>query len=121
MAGNSSRNIMKKVEQGAIFMADLNPGKGHEQKGYRPVMVVQNNILNNNLNTVLVAPVTGNMKAAGYLTTFLLEKLKSGLVKDSVALLFQLRAIDSRRLKKRVGVLNRNEFREVKRRIGLLF
>ena len=67
---------MQTVRQGDIFTADLNPVKGHEQAGFRPVLVLQNNILNANLHTVIIAPVTKNLRARGYLTTYFLDKKK---------------------------------------------
>lgn len=47
--------------QGDIYFTDLNPIKGHEQAGFRPVLIMQNNILNKNLNTVIIAPITSNI------------------------------------------------------------
>ncbi len=42
------------VWQGDIFLANLNPARGHEQAGFRPVLVIQNNILNQHLSTVII-------------------------------------------------------------------
>ena len=81
-----------------IFWADLNPVKGHEQAGIRPVLILQNNILNENLSTILVAPITTNLKAKGFLTTYFLTKKESHLEHDSVILLYQIRTIDKQRL-----------------------
>ena len=102
-------------------MANLNPVKGHEQGGYRPVLVVQNDKLNRNLNTVIVAPITSNLKAKGYLTTYFLKKSVSKLPMNSVALLFQIRTIDSSRLQKKVSQLSREQFRDVKRQMLICF
>lgn len=111
----------KNIKQGAIFLANLNPVRGHEQSGYRPVIILQNNILNKNLNTVIIAPLTTNLKAKGYLTTFFLDKKVSKLAYDSIALLFQIRAIDKIRLKKYVSALSLQIFRELKRQMYLVF
>lgn len=94
---------MRKIRKGDIFLVDLNPVIGHEQGGFRPVVVVQNNIANDILNTVMVAPLTSNPKAAGYLLTAQIDAKNSGLYRDSIALLFQVRTIDKRRLVKRLG------------------
>lgn len=112
---------MSLIKQGAIFMTDLNPVKGHEQAGYRPVIVLQNNILNQNLNTVVVAPITKNLQAKGLFTTFFIKKNVSKLNYDSVILLFQIRTIDKRRLKKYVSVLERRVFSEIKKQLALVF
>ena len=112
---------MKTVCQGDIYLADLNPVKGHEQGGFRPILVVQNNILNANLNTVLIAPITKTLTAKGFLTTYFLEKKHLGLKFDSIALLYQLRTIDKLRLRKRLCRLSGDEMKNVKDQLRLLF
>lgn len=109
------------ILQGSIFMADLNPVKGHEQGGYRPVLVMQNSILNKNLNTVIVAPITKNLKAKGFFTTYYLPQNSSRLDFDSVVLLYQLRTIDKSRLKTRVSTLNSALFKGAMEQLSLVF
>lgn len=109
------------IQQGSIFMADLNPVKGHEQSGYRPVIVLQNNILNKNLNTVVIAPITKNLQARGLLTTFFLDRKNSNLRCESIVLLFQIRTIDKSRLKTFVSSLDTRLFTELKRQLGMVF
>ena len=110
---------MKQIKQGQIYFANLNPIKGHEQGGYRPVLILQNDILNKFLNTVIIAPITKNLKAKGYLTTYFLNKKTSGLKFDSVVLLFQLRTIDKKRLINKVVFLNKEIMANI--RAQLLF
>jgi len=110
-----------KFRQGDIYLVDLNPVKGHEQSGYRPVLVMQNNFLNKNLNTVIVAPLTTNLQAKGKLTTFFLSENETKLKKDSVVLLFQIRTIDKNRLKKKISSLKQNLFYEVKKQLNFIF
>jgi len=109
------------ILQGDIFLADLNPVKGHEQAGYRPVLVMQNDLLNRNLNTVIVAPIISNLKAKGRLTTFFLSCDESGLDRDSVVLLFQLRTIDKSRLEKKILNLGSECFAGVKAQLKFIF
>ncbi|MBU4332552.1 type II toxin-antitoxin system PemK/MazF family toxin [Patescibacteria group bacterium] len=109
------------IHQGEIYLANLNPIKGHEQAGFRPVLILQNNILNKNLSTVIIAPITSNLKAKGRLTTYFLSKEISGLDRDSVVLLFQIRTLDKERLQKRVGILSKEEFREIKQQLRFIF
>ena len=109
------------IKQGDIYFVNLSPTKGHEQKGFRPVVVMQNNKLNKYLHTVVVAPITSNLKTAGLSLTHFLQKSKTGLKKDGVVLIFQIRAIDVRRLKKHVGILDQASFREIKRQLSLVF
>lgn len=112
---------MKPIQQGAIYLVDLNPIKGHEQGGMRPVLVLQNDILNKNLNTVIIVPLTKNLSAKGYLTTYYLPKNLSKLKFDSVALIFQMRTIDKVRLKKLITFLPSTEIKAIKEQMTLLF
>ncbi len=112
---------MKKIKQGDIFWANLDPVQGHEQAGMRPVLIIQNEILNQNLSTILIAPITSNLTVKGRLTTYFLSKKTSKLKQDSIALLYQLRCIDKSRLLERAGSLSVDVMREVKWQMGLLF
>lgn len=112
---------MKNPKQGAIYFADLNPVKGHEQAGFRPVLILQNDILNKNLSTVIIAPLTTNPKAKGYLTTYFLEKSVSKLSSDSVLLLYQIRTIDKMRLKRLVSILSPVAMKQIKEQIAFVF
>ena len=109
------------MRQGDIYLTNLNPIKGHEQAGFRPVLIMQNNILNNNLNTVIIAPITSNLKAKGKLTTYFLPKKISKFKNDSVILLFQIRTLDKNRLQKRISYLNKNDFFEIKGQLRFVF
>ncbi len=109
------------IKQGDIFLADFNPVKWYEQASFRPVLVVQNNILNDNLNTIIIAPITSNLKAKGRLTTYFLPKRISGLDMDLVVLLFQIRTIDKKRLQKRISRLNKDIFLEIKSQFKFIF
>lgn len=110
-----------RINQGDIFFADLNPVKGHEQAGLRPVLILQNNILNEFLSTVIIIPITSNLAAKGKLTTFFLEKKLTSLPKDSVALLFQIRTIDKERLVKKVFTLDERAVKEIKGQLKYIF
>lgn len=94
------------IEKGDVFFCDLDPTFGHEQSGKRPVVVVQTNAANDKLNTVMVAPLTSNLKARGYLLTVFVPAQSNGLAKDSVLLLFQVRTLDKRRLERKVAHLD---------------
>lgn len=109
------------IKQGDIFWANLNPTIGHEQKGLRPVLILQNNLLNEDLNTVIVAPITTNLEAKGFLTTYFLKSVMTGLKHDSLALLYQLRAIDKKRLNQKAGKINAGSFLEIRHRLALVF
>jgi mRNA interferase MazF len=109
------------IFQGEIYLSDLSPIKGHEQSGYRPVLIVQNNILNQNLSTVVIIPITSNLKHKENLTVYFLKKENSFLKNDSLALLFQIRSIDKSRLIKRVGNISGEEFLNIKKKLNNIF
>ena len=84
------------VKRGEIYYADLSPVVGSEQGGVRPVLIVQNDVGNRHSPTVIAAaPTHIDVQAA-----------TCGLTKDSVVLLEQIRTLDKRRLKDRMGELD---------------
>lgn len=109
------------IQQGDIFLANLNPTKGHEQSGFRPVLIMQNNILNKHLNTVIIAPITSNLDAQGKLTTYLLLNKISGLDHDSVILIHQIRAFDKERLERKIGHIPWHEFQKIRQKLSFVF
>ncbi len=110
-----------RLNQGDICLANLNPAKGHEQSGYRPVLVMQNDFLNKNLNTVAVAPLTTNLQAKNKLTTYFLSTEETKLRNDSVVLLFQIRTLDKDLLGKKVSALRVDVFYEIKKQLNFIF
>lgn len=94
------------VKRGDIFYADLSPVIGSEQGGIRPVLVIQNDVGNKFSPTVIVAAITSQISKAKLPTHVELPSAISGLGKDSVVLLEQLRTIDKRRLRERVAHLD---------------
>jgi mRNA interferase MazF len=109
------------IKQGDIYWVGLNPVKGHEQSGIRPVLVLQNNLLNQHLSTVLVAPLTTNLTAKGLLTTYFIEKGTAKLKQSSIVLLYQLRAVDKSRFTKKIGQVEEKQMTEIKFQMALLF
>ena len=110
-----------KIQRGDIFLCDLNPAIGYEQKGVRPVLVLQNDTINKRLKTVMVAPATTNLKAKRFLLTVFVSSKQSGLPQDSVILLNQIRTVDKRRLKKKMGHLGTDLMNQVAQAIRLAF
>ena len=99
------RNDMKDIKRNEIYYADLNPVIGSEQGGVRPVLVVQNDVGNKYSPTVIAAAVTSKINKAKLPTHIELNAAEYGLSKDSVVLLEQIRTLDKRRLKERIGAL----------------
>jgi len=101
------------IRRGELYYADLSPVVGSEQGGVRPVLVVQNDIGNKYSPTVIAAAVTSQMGKAKLPTHISLSAGDYGLPKDSVVLLEQIRTIDKRRLRERIGELPVNLMQKV--------
>ena len=96
---------MNDIKRGELYYADLSPVIGSEQGGVRPVLVVQNDIGNKYSPTVIVAAITSQINKAK-IPTHIELGLDYGLNKESVLLLEQIRTLDKRRLKEKIGVLD---------------
>ena len=94
------------VKRGDIFYADLSPVVGSEQGGTRPVLIVQNDTGNRHSPTVIAAAITSQTGKAKLPTHIEVEQNESGLTKSSVILLEQIRTLDKRRLKEKIGELS---------------
>lgn len=101
------------IKRGEIYYADLRPVVGSEQGGVRPVLVVQNNIGNQYSPTVIIAAITSQIDKSRLPTHIELSAAKFGLEKDSVVLLEQIRTIDKRRLREKVGALDQGKMQDV--------
>lgn len=91
------------VRRGDIYYADLSPVVGSEQGGVRPVLIVQNDTGNRHSPTVIAAAITSQLGKAKLPTHILLAAQCCGLPRDSVILLEQIRTLDKRRLRERMG------------------
>jgi mRNA interferase MazF len=100
------------MRQGEIWLADLEPTKGSEQSGKRPVVIISGDTLNEALPIVIVVPLTSRIKS--YPTYVALSADKTnGLAKDSEAIPFQIRTIAKKRLTKQIGHTTEAELREI--------
>ena len=89
---------------GDVYWADLPPSDGHEQSGRRPVMIFQNDGYAGSLPTVLIIPLSSSAAALRFPGTVELPTTDAnGLAYDSVLLVFQIRALDRRRLRTYIG------------------
>lgn len=86
-------------------MADLNPVKGSEQSGIRPVAILSGNALNDHMPVVIVAPFSSKVKKFKG-NPIVLPTKSNGLKSTSELLLFQIKAIDKERLMKKVGSID---------------
>ncbi|KMT21111.1 mRNA interferase eNdoA [Clostridium cylindrosporum DSM 605] len=95
------------VKRGDIYYADLSPVIGSEQGGIRPVLIVQNDVGNKYSPTIIVAAITSQINKAKLPTHIEINSQDyDGLNKDSVILLEQIRTIDKKRLKEKVGSIS---------------
>jgi mRNA interferase MazF len=96
------------MKQGEIWYVDLNPTKGSEQAGLRPVVIVSGNLLNEHLAVVIVVPLT--MKIKNYKGNPILSPNKiNGLKAESEMLIFHIRSVSKDRLVKKVGSIEKEE------------
>ncbi|MBO5376180.1 MAG: type II toxin-antitoxin system PemK/MazF family toxin [Bacilli bacterium] len=111
--------MMKKIIRGAMFYADLDPIVGSEQKGIRPVLIIQNDLGNKHSPTVLVAPIS--TKKDKLLPTHILIKQFDKLRHDSIVMLEQVRVLDKSRLKGYMGMLESDTLEKVNEAIKISF
>ena len=91
------------VKRGDIYYADLSPVVGSEQGGVRPVLIIQNDTGNRYSPTVIAAANTSQTGKAHLPTHIELAAQNYGLTKDSVVVLEQIRTLDKRRLREKMG------------------
>lgn len=89
-----------------MYYADLSPVVGSEQGGVRPVLIIQNDVGNKYSPTVIAAAITSQINKAKMPTHIELSACEYGLNKDSVILLEQIRTIDKKRLREKIGRLD---------------
>ena len=112
---------MISVKRGDIYYADLSPVVGSEQGGLRPVLIIQNDVGNKYSPTVIAAAITSRMGKTRLPTHIDIYADKAGLAKDSVILLEQIRTLDKRRLKEKMGHLDDTMMNEVNTAIAVSF
>ncbi len=109
------------VRRGEIYYADLSPVVGSEQGGMRPVLIVQNDVGNRYSPTVIAAAITSQQNKARLPTHIEIEARTYGLSKNSVVLLEQIRTLDKKRLRERMGCLDRGMMHKVDDAIAVSF
>lgn len=115
------RVIKLQVKRGEIYYADLSPVVGSEQGGVRPVLIVQNDVGNKYSPTVIAAAITSQQDKSTLPTHIGVNGRECGLSKDSVVLLEQVRTIDKRRLKERMGSLDNGDMGKIDQAISVSF
>lgn len=101
------------MKQGEIWYADLNPVKGSEQQGARPVVIISGNLLNTHLPIVIACPLTTKIK--DYKGNIILKPDKNnGLSKKSEVMIFHIRSISKTRLFKKTGSISSRQLKHLK-------
>lgn len=104
-------------KRGEIWLVNFNPGRGSEQQGIRPAVIIQNDVGNQYASTTIIAAVTTTIKK--FPVTVLLNAREGGLKAASMVNLAQLLTVDRERLMKRLGALSAQRLREVNHAIEI--
>jgi mRNA interferase MazF len=107
------------IRRGEIFLANLEPILGSEQGGVRPVVIIQNDIGNQYSTTTIIAPITSSVMKKEYPTNVFIKKEDSAIKRDSTILLNQIKAIDKRRILKKLGILDSFTMNKVDRALKI--
>lgn len=102
---------MTLCKRGEVWMANFNPGRGSEQKGIRPALIIQNDIGNQYASTTIITAITTTIKK--YPVTVLITQGTGGLKENSMVNLAQVLTIDKGRLIKKLGRLEEDKMSEV--------
>lgn len=108
------------IKRGDIYYADLSPVVGSEQGGVRPVLIVQNNVGNKYSPTVIAAAITSKVNK-NKMPTHITLGTDCGLTKDSIILAEQIRTIDKKRLREKMGSLDEGEMKHVDEALAVSF
>ena len=108
---------MTPCKRGEIWMVNFNPGRGSEQKGVRPALIIQNNVGNQYASTTIVSAITSTLKK--YPVTVLIPKGKGGLKESSMVNLAHILTIDKGRLMRKLGNLEEDKIAEVNEAIKI--
>ena len=101
------------TKRGDIFLVNLEPTKGSEQGGIRPVLIIQKDTLNKFAPTTIIAPITSRIYTKEYPTNVIIKREDSKLKFDSTILLNQIKTIDKRRIIKKISILDKSIMNKV--------
>ena len=105
--------MKKTYHRGELYYADLGTGIGSEQNGYRPVVVIQNDVGNKHSPTTIVAAISTQIKTKAKLPTHFYVSPACGLAQPSIIMLEQIRTIDKQRLKEFVCRVDKELMKKV--------
>ena len=109
------------IRRGSIYWVDFSPGKGSEPIGRRPGLVIQNDILNaSNLNTVIMLAITSTMKFGELPGNIILKKGEANIPKKCVVNVTQIKSVDKKSIKEKIGTLPKKRMDEVHEGLKLI-
>ncbi len=106
------------MKQGEIWYADLEPVKGSEQSGKRPVVIVSGPAMNTALQIIIVCPLTSVIKNIKGCIVIQRDQINN-LKKESEVLVLQIRTISKNRLSKKIGNISKNQMELIKEGINI--
>jgi len=112
---------MMKLKQYDIWIADLNPRFGTEAGKTRPVVIVQTDLLNKYHPSTIICPITTNVNLDAEILRVHLRKGSAKLKEDCDIMIDQVRAIDNKRLLKKIGELNQDQINFIKSNLEIIF
>lgn len=112
---------MNQIKRGDIYYADLSPVVGSEQGGIRPVLIIQNDIGNRHSPTVIAAAITSQLNKTRLPTHIEVNASDYGLTKNSIVLLEQVRTLDKRRLREKMGHLDIGSMSRINQALSVSF
>lgn len=110
---------MVEVKRGEIWLIDLNPTKGSEQRGVRPCLVISNDITNQHAPTITVLPLTSNLAGQRFPINVVLSKQETRLKVDSLVLCGQIRTVTKERIVQKLTAITINEINRVEKALLL--
>lgn len=108
------------VKQFEVWIANLDPRFRTEAGKTRPVLIVQTNLLNNIHPSTLICPITTNVRSEAEILRVHLKKGVANVSEDCDVMIDQLRAIDNRRLMRKIGNLPKELSQKVMKNIQIL-
>ena len=110
------------IRRGSIYWVDFSPGKGSEPLGTRPGLVIQNDILNDSrISTIVLLAITSTLKFGELPGNVVLNKGEANLPRQCVINVTQVKSVERRSVKEKIGTLSRQRLEEVEKGLRLVF
>lgn len=109
------------IRQGSVYWVDFSPSKGSEPSGKRPGLVIQSDVLNDSkINTVIMLAITSTLKFGELPGNVVLRKGEANLPRRCVVNVTQIKSVDKRSIKEKIGTLSRERLQEIQNGLKLV-